>query len=135
LVASPRSKSPPRPVAPRPPPAHVSRAPKNIPPGRRHPEPADIDGEGPAAVMVGSPSPGLIADPNVRSAPPHPPSVPVRSPVAGHDDRGGPDVSVFRNGYPTAVLTEVAGVYPELIRQVPIAFPEREREPGPPRGP
>src|SRR4030067_1152926 len=120
---------------PRPPPAHLPRGPEYISRGGRPPAPADSDDEGPAAVMVGGPPPGLVADPHVVSAPPHPPSVPVRSPVAGHDDRGGPDVSVFRNIYPTAVLIEVAGVYPEFIRQVPIASPARKRDPVPPLAP
>ena len=131
IVRFPRGKGHPRHVVPRPHPAHVSRGPVDISPRGRHPEPADVDGEGPAAVMVGSPSPGLIADPDVVSAPPHPPPVPVRGPIGDQDDRGGPAVPVFRHIHPPAAAIEVAGVRPELLRQVPIAFPPGEDDPVP----
>src|SRR5512134_1921968 len=85
--------------------------------------------------MVGSPSPRLVADPYVAPAPPYPPSVPIRSPLGDHDDRGGPAVPVLRDVDPPAVFVEVAGVHPEVLRQVPVAVPPGEDDPVPLRVP
>src|SRR5208337_2909748 len=74
----------------------------------RLPDPSKAGSEGPVAVTVGHPAPGITRHPHITKARIVGPAAILEGAPTGVDEVGLPDVAIPRNGHEVAVIIQVA---------------------------
>ena len=99
-------------------PAYISGPPINLSCHRGYPEPSNGSGMSPSSIMIGSPAPRFIRDPDIIPTDPRPLAYPVGSPLCSRDDGRGPDLAVLFHIDPFPVTRKITGVTPKFLRKV-----------------